>query len=60
MSVTRVCEGGLGKGKTDLNVELDRSPIFSVDRVRLFWPAHRRAERPSEYTHQGRFELSLA
>ena len=51
---------GNGRGKTDLDVELDRSPIFGGDRVRLVWRMHDRAERPTEYAHQGRFNPSLA
>ena len=51
---------GKGREKTDLDVELDRSPIFSGDGVGLLRHAHGRAERPTEYLHQGRFDLSLA
>ena len=49
-----------GRKKTDLNVELDRSPIFGSDGVGLVRRAHGRAECSTEYLHHGRFDLSLA
>ena len=39
----------------DLDVELERSPIFNRDTVRLVWCTHGRAELSTEYAHQGGF-----
>jgi hypothetical protein len=40
MSVTGTFVSGLGEGKTDLDVETERSPIFDGESVSLIWPSH--------------------
>ena len=50
------CVGGMGGGKKDLDVELERLPIFNRDNVRLVWCTHGRTELSTEYVHQGWFD----
>ena len=54
MLVTNMYEDGKGeiKGK-DLDVELERSPVFGLDCVRLVWHAYGRAGPSTEYARDG-------
>ena len=49
-----ICVGGIGAGKTDLDIELERSPTLNGDSVGFVWRAQDQVKLSTEYARQGR------